>query len=64
MLYSLNTVTNTISLKMESFMDFYFEEVFSNMNRDCLNEKFKRKELCEYFSTVIAGCAKGANLFY
>lgn len=45
-------------------MDFYFEEVFSNMNRDCLNEKFKRKELCEYFSTVIAGCAKGDNSVY
>lgn len=42
-------------------MDFYFEEVFCNENRDFLNKRYKRKELVEYFNTVIAGCAKGEN---
>ncbi|XP_063831991.1 uncharacterized protein LOC135081178 [Ostrinia nubilalis] len=46
---------------MDSFMDFYFEEVFSTMDRDSLNMRFKRRELVEYFNTVIAGCAKGQN---
>lgn len=44
---------------MDTFMECYFEEVFSNMGRDCLNERMKRRELVEYFSTVIAGCARG-----
>ncbi|XP_030031190.2 uncharacterized protein LOC115448032 [Manduca sexta] len=46
---------------MDSFMDFYFEEVFTTLDRDGLNERFKRRELVEYFNTVIAGCAKGQN---
>lgn len=40
-------------------MEYYFEEVFSKLGRDSLNERFKRRELVEYFNTVIAGCAKG-----
>lgn len=44
---------------MDTFMEYYFEGVFSNMDRDCLNERLKRRELVEYFSTVIAGCARG-----
>jgi hypothetical protein len=43
-------------------MDFYFEGVFSNLDRDSLNERFKRRELVEYFNTVITGCAKGCVL--
>lgn len=46
---------------MDSFMDFYFEEVFSGMDRDGLNVRFKRRELVEYFNSVIAGCARGQN---
>ncbi|CAG9782254.1 unnamed protein product [Diatraea saccharalis] len=46
---------------MDTFMEFYFEEVFNKLDRDGLNERFKRKELVEYFNTVIAGCAKGQN---
>ncbi|KAI8441024.1 hypothetical protein MSG28_009297 [Choristoneura fumiferana] len=46
---------------MDSFMEYYFEEVFCNLERDCLNERYKRRELVEYFNTVIAGCAKGQN---
>ncbi|XP_063537840.1 uncharacterized protein LOC134747184 [Cydia strobilella] len=46
---------------MDSFMEYYFEEVFCNLDRDCLNERYKRQELVEYFSTVIAGCAAGQN---
>ncbi|CAH0719186.1 unnamed protein product, partial [Brenthis ino] len=46
---------------MDSFMDFYFDEVFCNIKRDGLNQRFKRRELVEYFNTVIAGCAKGQN---
>ncbi|CAH0397194.1 unnamed protein product [Chilo suppressalis] len=46
---------------MDTFMEFYFDEVFDNMDRDCLNGRLKRKELVEYFNTVIAGCAKGQN---
>lgn len=49
---------------MDSFMDFYFEEVFSTMDRDSLNMRFKRRELVEYFNTVIAGCAKGCHFVY
>ncbi|VVD02332.1 unnamed protein product [Leptidea sinapis] len=45
---------------MDSFMDFYFEEVFVKLNRDSLNERYKRRELVEYFNSVITGCAKGA----
>ncbi|XP_059056857.1 uncharacterized protein LOC131850588 [Achroia grisella] len=47
---------------MDTFMKFYFEEVFCNINRDGLNERFKRRELVEYFNTVITGCARGQNL--
>ncbi|CAG9571702.1 unnamed protein product [Danaus chrysippus] len=46
---------------MDSFMDFYFEEVFAHIERDGLNERYKRRELVEYFHSVIAGCAKGQN---
>ncbi|XP_072945516.1 uncharacterized protein stops [Epargyreus clarus] len=46
---------------MDTFMDYYFEEVFSNMKRDGLNERYKRRELVAYFNAVIAGCAKGQN---
>ncbi|XP_022823812.1 uncharacterized protein LOC111354531 [Spodoptera litura] len=46
---------------MDSFMEYYFDGVFSNLDRDCLNERFKRRELVEYFNTVIAGCARGQN---
>ncbi|CAG4937873.1 unnamed protein product [Parnassius apollo] len=42
-------------------MDYYFEEVFCNMDRDSLNERFRRRELVEYFNSVISGCAKGQN---
>ncbi|XP_049878755.1 uncharacterized protein LOC126375702 [Pectinophora gossypiella] len=44
---------------MDTFMEFYFDEVFNNLDRDCLSERFKRRELVEYFNSVIAGCAKG-----
>ncbi|XP_026751544.1 uncharacterized protein LOC113511998 isoform X1 [Galleria mellonella] len=47
---------------MDTFMDLYFEEVFSNIDRDGLNERFKRRELVEYFNTVITGCARGQNV--
>lgn len=47
---------------MDTYMDVYFEEIFNNLGRDSLNEKNKRRELVDYFCTVIAGCAKG-NLF-
>ncbi|XP_053616529.1 uncharacterized protein stops [Plodia interpunctella] len=47
---------------MESFMEYYFEEVFNNLDRDCLNERHKRRELVEYFNTVITGCARGQNI--
>ncbi|XP_068623219.1 uncharacterized protein stops [Battus philenor] len=46
---------------MDAFMDYYFEEVFCDLERDCLNERFKRRELVEYFNSVISGCAKGQN---
>lgn len=46
---------------MDSFMEYYFDGVFSNMDRDGLNERYKRRELVEYFNTVIAGCARGYN---
>lgn len=46
---------------MDAFMEYYFEEVFNNLDRDCLNERFKRRELVQYFGTVIAGCAKGSK---
>ncbi|XP_047508426.1 uncharacterized protein LOC125051863 [Pieris napi] len=46
---------------MDSFMDFYFDEVFINLDRDCLNERYKRRELVQYFNSVITGCAKGQN---
>ncbi|CAB3241514.1 unnamed protein product [Arctia plantaginis] len=46
---------------MDTFMECYFEEVFANMDRDCLNERTKRRDLVEYFNTVIAGCARGQN---
>lgn len=49
---------------MDTFMDCYFEEVFANMDRDCLNERMKRRNLVEYFNTVIAGCARGLSLNY
>ncbi|XP_077293546.1 SOCS domain-containing protein stops [Arctopsyche grandis] len=44
---------------MEVLMDCYFEEVFKNLDRDCLFSRTKRRELVQYFWTVIAGCAKG-----
>lgn len=40
-------------------MQYYYEEVFSNLGRDSLNDRFKRRELVEYFNTAIAGCAAG-----
>ncbi|XP_014367905.2 uncharacterized protein LOC106718351 [Papilio machaon] len=46
---------------MDAFMDYYFEEVFSDLDRDSLNERYKRRELVEYFNSVISGCAKGQN---
>ncbi|KAI5640236.1 SOCS box domain-containing protein [Phthorimaea operculella] len=46
---------------MDTFMEFYFTEVFTNLDRDGLNKRFKRKELVEYFNSVIAGCAKGQD---
>ncbi|XP_013141498.1 PREDICTED: uncharacterized protein LOC106105622 [Papilio polytes] len=46
---------------MDAFMDYYFEEVFCNFDRDSLNERYKRRELVEYFNSVISGCAKGQN---
>ncbi|CAH2055854.1 unnamed protein product, partial [Iphiclides podalirius] len=46
---------------MDAFMDYYFEEVFCDMDRDSLNERFKRRELVEYFNSVISRCAKGEN---
>lgn len=47
---------------MDAFMDYYFEEVFCNFDRDSLNERYKRRELVEYFNSVISGCAKGLYL--
>lgn len=44
---------------MDSFMQLYFEDVFNNLDRDCLNERYKRREMVQYFNTVIAGCAAG-----
>ncbi|XP_004922688.1 uncharacterized protein LOC101745119 [Bombyx mori] len=46
---------------MDAFMELYFEEVFENLDRDALISRIKRKELVEYFNTVIDGCAKGQN---
>lgn len=48
-----------VKLIMENYMHFYFEEIFNNLDRDSLNERNKRRELVEYFCTVITGCAKG-----
>ncbi|XP_041968933.1 uncharacterized protein LOC121725860 [Aricia agestis] len=46
---------------MDSFMEYYFDEVFCNIRRDGLNQRLKRRELVEYFNTVITGCARGQN---
>lgn len=45
-------------------MELYFEEVFENLDRDALISRVKRKELVEYFNTVIDGCAKGCTFFF
>ncbi|XP_013191372.1 uncharacterized protein LOC106135568 [Amyelois transitella] len=46
---------------MDVYMKNYFEVVFSNFDRDCLNERYKRRNLVEFFRAVIVGCARGEN---
>lgn len=43
-------------------MDCYFEDVFKKLERDSLFSRTKRREMVQYFCTLIAGCAKG--MFY
>lgn len=49
---------------MDVLMDCYFEEIFKNLDRDCLFSRAKRRELVQYFWTVIAGCARGDLILY
>ncbi|GBP39518.1 hypothetical protein EVAR_32452_1 [Eumeta japonica] len=49
---------------METFMQNYFETVFGDLGRDCLNDRLKRREMVQYFSTAITGCAREFYAFF
>ncbi|XP_075235000.1 SOCS domain-containing protein stops [Lycorma delicatula] len=44
---------------MEVILDCFFDKVFSDLDRGCLMARYKRKQMVDYFSTVIGGCCKG-----
>ncbi|XP_014246560.1 uncharacterized protein LOC106664962 [Cimex lectularius] len=43
---------------MDEILDCFFDQVFSEMERDSLLAKYKRRQLVEYLSTVIQGCTR------
>lgn len=46
-------------MSMEVIIDCFFDQVFSGLDRGCLIARYKRRQLVDYFSTVIQGCCKG-----
>uniref|UniRef100_A0A1B6DQ58 SOCS box domain-containing protein n=1 Tax=Clastoptera arizonana TaxID=38151 RepID=A0A1B6DQ58_9HEMI len=43
---------------MEVIIDVFFDHFFSRLDRGCLIARYKRRQLVDYFSTVIEGCCK------
>lgn len=46
------------SVRMEVILDCFFEE-FGKMDRDTLHARYKRREMVDYFNTMIEGCCRG-----
>ncbi|XP_067000205.2 uncharacterized protein stops [Anabrus simplex] len=44
---------------MESFLDCYFDDIFSKLERDCLLARYRRRQLVDYLNTLIMGCCRG-----
>lgn len=44
---------------MEIILDCFFDKVFSQLDRDSLLARYKRRSLVDYFNTVIEGCIRG-----
>ncbi|RZF48541.1 hypothetical protein LSTR_LSTR011156 [Laodelphax striatellus] len=42
---------------MESIIDCYFDNIFTQMDRGCLIPRYKRRQVVDYFSTVIRACS-------
>ncbi|XP_022199849.2 uncharacterized protein LOC111056762 [Nilaparvata lugens] len=42
---------------MESIIDCYFDNIFTQMDRGCLIPRYKRRQIVDYFSTVIRACS-------
>lgn len=45
------------------FLKCYFENEFSKLARDGLNDRRKRREIVEYINTIVEGCAQGKASF-
>lgn len=43
---------------MEVILDCFFEH-FEKLDRDTLHARYKRREMVEYFNTMIEGCCRG-----
>ncbi|XP_044748519.1 uncharacterized protein LOC123309452 isoform X3 [Coccinella septempunctata] len=43
------------------FLKCYFENDFGKLARDGLNDRRKRREIVEYFNTVVEGCTQGRS---
>lgn len=41
---------------METILECFFDNVFSDLDRGCLIARYKRRQLVDYFSTIIQGC--------
>jgi len=48
---------------MEVLIDCYFDRLFSEMERNCLASRYKRRELVNYFTDVINSCAEGNKIY-
>nr|XP_018895938.1 PREDICTED: uncharacterized protein LOC109029769 [Bemisia tabaci] len=44
---------------MELFINCFFDQVFTELDRGSLIPRYKRKQLVDYFSTIIYGCCRG-----
>lgn len=46
---------------MEVILEVFFENVLENLDRGCLMARYKRKQMVDYFTTVMLGCASAEN---
>lgn len=43
---------------MDVILDSFFEH-FGKLDRDTLHARYKRREMVDYFNTMIEGCCRG-----